>query len=55
MKEGRFRSNIGKKFCCEGGKVAQPNCGLLSPGNVEDQAGWCSELPAVVKGVPDQR
>jgi len=41
---------------CEGGEalaqVAQRSCGCPLPGRVQGQAGWSSEQPGLVEGVP---
>jgi len=33
-------------------QVAQRSCGCPLPGSVQGQAGWSSEHPALVEGVP---
>ena len=33
-------------------QVAQRSCGCPLPGNVQGQAGWSSEHPGLVEGVP---
>jgi len=54
LKESRFRLDIRKIFCWEGGvalaQVAQRSGGCPLPGSVQGQAGWGSEHPSPVEG-----
>jgi len=56
LREGRFRLQIRKNFFYnEGGEmlaqVDQRESGDPTPGNIQGQAGWASELPDLVEDV----
>jgi len=57
LKEDRFRLDTRRKLIySEGGEalaqVAQRSCGCPLHGSVQGQAGWSSEQPGLVEGVP---
>ena len=57
LKEGRFRSDIGKKFFTvrvvkHWPRLPRRSCGCPLLGRVQGQVGWSSEHPELVEDVP---